>query len=78
MTWESYSAPCCGKAVAKIAHTGQEAELRLCVYWRKDRAFLHFPICTAELILAFTFVCIFLMKLHEASGLPEIVIQQII
>lgn len=78
VTRESYSAPCCGRAAAKVAHSGKEAELRLAVYQRKDRAFLHLPTCVAELILAFIFVCIFLMKLHEASGRPEVVIQQII
>lgn len=61
-------------AVAAAVHTGKEAELDVIV----DRARLHLPIRIAELLLAFIFVCSFLMKLHEASGLPEMVIQRII
>lgn len=78
VTWESYSAPCWGKAAAKVAHLGKEAELHLAKYWRRDRAFLHLAIRIAELVLAFIFVCVFLMKLEEASGLPEMVIQHIV
>lgn len=65
-------------AVAAAVHTGKEAELDVIADWRRDRARLHLPIRIAELLLAFIFVCSFLMELHEASGLPEMVIQRII
>lgn len=61
-------------AVAAVVHTGKEAELHVIADWRRDRARLHLLICIAELLLTFISVCSFLMKLHEASGLPEMVI----